>query len=327
MYVGALMASLLAVSAALTYLVYKVESRIGPLATDMFKKGLPKVPGLGGLSLLIFFSGLTAASVIVSRDLLPWAISISLSGFLGLLDDFLDIDAKVKVAVFLIPSLPLLLMHAYDPFPYVPGVGELRLTLIYPILLLIGYTVSCNALNMADTNNGIAPSVTVIILASLIAGTFLPGPRPIQGGLLLALTGLAAMLGYLPFNTYPAKVLNGNVGSFLMGSLLITSAVALRREYLLLLLFVPLGLNGFSILSSVGGFLNRTKMKERPTYLDKEFRIHASPSEGAPVTLVQLLTLRTYLTEKELIIAYLTLILASSAIALITYYVLAVFMP
>ncbi|MCD6323962.1 MAG: hypothetical protein J7L55_02495, partial [Desulfurococcales archaeon] len=152
----------------------------------------------------------------------------------------------------------------------------------------------------------------------------LPGPKPMPGGVWLTLANIAILAGYLPFNTYPAKILNGNVGSFLMGALVITSAIALRREYLLLLLFVPLGLNGFSILSSIGGFLNRTMMKERPTFLDEEFRIHASPNKGAPVTLVQLLTLRTYLTEKELIISYLTLILTSSILAILVYYFLSV---
>lgn len=309
-----------------TYIVYLLERKLGLVARDVFKKGFPSIPGMGGVSLLVIFTSDLVFFLYLNDSTIIFSIlALVVAGLLGLYDDFRDIDAKMKVLVFTLPALPVILSRIYVPRPFIPLVGELRLTIVYPILLLIGYTVACNALNMADTHNGLAPASSIIIISAMIASTFLPGPKPLEHGLELATTILIALIAYMPFNAYPAKLLNGNVGSFLLGAAIMTVSVALRREFLLLLLMVPLGLNGFSILTSIRGFINRTRLEARPVYLDDELRMHASTDPRAPITLVQLLTLKVPLTEKELIIAYLTLIAINTAISLAIYYVLTTF--
>jgi UDP-N-acetylmuramyl pentapeptide phosphotransferase/UDP-N-acetylglucosamine-1-phosphate transferase len=309
----------------ITYIVYLWERKLGLLAHDVFKKGFPTIPGMGGVSLLAI-SLIDFIVFLYLRDFTSAFLILALviAGLLGLYDDFRDIDAKMKVLVFTIPALPVVLSKIYVPRPFIPLVGELRLTIVYPLLLLIGYTVACNALNMADTHNGLAPASSIMIISALITSALLPGPKPLEHGLEIAIAILIALIAYMPFNMYPAKLLNGNVGSFLLGAATITVAIALRREFLLLLLMVPLGLNGFSILTSIKGFINRTKIGLRPVYLDNELRMHASPDPRAPVTLVQLLTLKVPLNEMELIVAYLTLIALNTAISLVIYHVLTV---
>ena len=305
----------------LTYLFIKFERRYGFLARDVHKLRTPLVPSMGGLALLIVL--LTDFLWVLAEgnmQLTAFLLATLIAGFLGVYDDFKDIEARAKVLVFTLPSIPVLLMGMYKPRPFIPLVGELRITILYPFLLLIAYSVACNALNMADTHNGLAPASTLIILISLGFSTLLPGPKPLPYAYTLVALLIALIATYLPFNFYPARTLNGNVGSFLMGAAVTSAAIALRREYLFILLLVPLGLNGFSILTSIKGLINRSRIRERPVYLDRNYRMHASLKPEAPVTLVQLLTLNEGLTEKEVIKYYLTLMISNAILSIIFYW-------
>ncbi len=305
----------------LTYFVIKLQRKHGFLAKDMHKPIMPLIPSMGGLALLVIFSvDFLWALADGDLQLSVFLLAILTAGLLGTYDDFKDIDARMKVLVFTLPSLPVLLARMYRPRPFIPLVGELRITILYPLLLLVAYSIACNALNMADTHNGLAPASTLIILVSLGASAFLPGPKPLPHAYTLVAVLIASVAAYLPFNFYPAKTLNGNVGSFMMGAAITSAAIALRREYLFILLLVPLGLNGFSILTSIKGLINRARIKERPVYLDSSFRMHASLKPEAPVTLVQLLTLNEGLTEKEVIKYYLTLMVSNAIISLVFYW-------
>ncbi len=310
-------------SFVLTYAVMKYEIRKEILAEDVHKAGRPKIPRLGGISLLIVFTVLSFIAFALSYTKVgAYLASIVVAGLLGLIDDFHDIDAKLKVIVFMIPALIPILASVYVPFPYVPSIGTLRLTIVYPFLIIVAYTISCNALNMADTQNGTAPTASIVILVSLFVSLFLGGPKPPSQGIILLAVVLAAILAYMPFNMYPAKVFNGNVGSFLMGAALISSALMLRREFVFIMLMIPLILNSFSILTSIGGLINRRKIKARPVYLGNDLKIYPSNEPGAPVTLVQLLTLRGGLSEKELVIAYTLLLVINAVLSLALYYAL-----
>lgn len=310
-------------SFVLTYAVMRYELRKEILAEDVHKAGRPKIPRLGGISLLIVFAASSATAFALSYTKVGvYLASIVVAGLLGLIDDFHDIDAKLKVIVFMIPALIPILSGVYIPFPYVPSIGTLRLTIVYPVLIIVAYTVSCNALNMADTQNGTAPTASIVILASLIASLLLGGPKPPNQGIILSTIVFAAIVAYVPFNMYPAKVFNGNVGSFLMGAALISSALMLRREFVFIMLMIPLILNSFNILTSVGGLINRRKIKARPVHLGNDLKIYPSSEPGAPVTLVQLLTLRGGLSEKELVFAYTLLLVINAVLSLALYYAL-----
>ncbi len=312
-------------SYAVTATVVKIEESRGYLAPDAHKPGNPLVPKSGGPALMVVCG--VAALVALYLNLTVVAVYMSailLTGFLGLVDDVRGIGAIAKVAVFATPALVPVLAHAYVPRPYLPVLnGTLRLTILYPLLFIIGYSVAANALNMADTHNGVAPTASIVVLASLLVGMILaPKVEPLPGALVFLMASLGGLVGYLPFNKYPAKVFNGNCGSFLMGGLLASAMALCREEFLFILLLIPLVLNGFSILSSIKGLKNKERIKVRPAVLGDDWRIRPSRNPEAPVTLVQLLILKEPLTEKEIVIAYTLLLIISDAIALTVYYAL-----
>jgi len=94
-----------------------------------------------------------------------------------------------------------------------------------------------------------------------------------------------------------------------------------RREFVALMALIPLILNGFSILSSIKGFKSKERIP-RPVITDSEGYMIANDEEGAPITLVQLLTLRIKLSEKQIIIVYSLVYLISSSLAIFIYLIL-----
>lgn len=305
-----------------TYALIKLERKVGFLAPDVHKPNKPLIPRTSGPAFLISTSLLLLTGYFFNN---PYIVMHSLAsitaGLLGLYDDLRGLNAFMKVALFTVPGLIIALGGVFDPHPYIPVVGGVRITILYPLLLIVAYTVITNAYNMIDTHNGITPFVALITAIALLISTNMNGPSPLPGGLSITAFVIIALLTYLPFNLYPAKIFNGNAMSFMIGSLIASQAILLRREFLLIMLSAPLILNGFGIISSIKGFKNKEAIP-RPVTLTSEFKLKPSKNVNAPITLVQLLTLSKPLSEKELIIAYYALIVINAVTSLALYQVL-----
>ncbi|MEM2075418.1 MAG: hypothetical protein QW705_05130 [Zestosphaera sp.] len=312
-----------AVTAVSTYVVMALERRKGLVAPDVHKPGRPAVPKTAGPAYMVTaLFGLLLATLNNVPHVPHHMMAALIAGFLGLYDDFRGINAFWKVVLLTAPALPVILSSSYIPRPYVPLVGQLRLHIIYPLLLLLAYTVSINAYNMIDTHNGVAVGVALASSAAMTVSSVLGwGPPPMNGGLHFALFVTSFLISYIAFNTYPAKIFNGNSGSFILGALVASEAVLLRREYLLIMLSTPLIINGFSLITSVSGLRNKEEIV-RPVELAEDMRMRPSMDARAPVTLVQLLVLKEPMTERELVRTYYILILVNTVLSLSIYYVL-----
>mgnify|MGYP003191238753 FL=1 len=105
---------------------------------------------------------------------------------------------------------------------------------IFILLVLVGTT---NAVNISDGLDGLASGLSVV--AILAYGVIAWGSKWILGYQEIAifafvLTG--AILGFLVFNTHPAKVFMGDTGSLALGGALATIAILTKHELSLLLI-------------------------------------------------------------------------------------------
>lgn len=312
-----------AVTLASTYAVMALEKKKGLVAPDVHKPGRPLVPKTAGPAHMVTAVFGLLLAVVSNVPHIPYHITAALvAGLMGLYDDFRGINAFWKVVLLALPALPVILGSSYVPRPYVPLVGHLRLHVVYPLLLLLAYTVLINAYNMVDTHNGVAVGLALASSVAMIVSSVLGwGPPPMEGGLNFALFVTALLGSYAVFNLYPAKIFNGNSGSFILGALIASEAALLRREYLLIMLSTPLIINGFSLITSVSGLRNKEKII-RPVELSEDMRMRPSRDARAPVTLVQLLVLKRPMDERELVTTYYLLILINTALSLTIYYVL-----
>jgi len=313
-------------SAVLSYAISRavlyIELRLGFTAVDIHKPSRTVVAKSGGVALIISLAlgaALGKLLGVLESSTITYVVAALIAGAIGLVDDIVHLSVRLKLVLFALPSLPILVYDTYYPRPYVPPVGYLRLTIVYPLLVVVAYDVLANAFNMSDTHNGIVPTVFLVYCTSLLVAVAFPGPEPLKGFYPLLALAVAVVLGYAPLNIYPAKMLNGNAGSHLIGALVASLVIASRMEYLSMMLLTPQILNGFLIISSVG--VRGKESLERPTRVDQGV-ILPNCNPRAPLSLVRLLVLSRGLTEKELIKNYLAVQVAVSIVALALYYTL-----
>lgn len=275
--------------------------------------GVSVLAGLIAGSAFLFFEGYRV-------EALAFSLSILISGIIGIMDDFLVLNARLKILLGTLPAVPVLLLGVYEPRPLVPMDGFARLTIVYPLALPIVYTVSTNGFNMYDTHNGVMLSSALIMSLAMAVAGYMQYNAGVEGSELALILGLAiagASLGMLYYNLYPSKAFNGDVGSFTVGAAVASAAIMGRVEAVALIAGLPIALNGFLKISSIG-FKERRSF-ERPVEL-RGWLIKSRLSERAPLSLPALITSRTPLSEPELVIALIMLTWLSSSTALVTIY-------
>ncbi len=295
----------------------------GYTGRDIHKPWHPEVPEPGGIALIISYIVLSLILLVVYPQLLYKVIAVSLSvtyaGLIGLVDDFKVLKARTKTLLAFTAATPIILFQVYDPRPIMPFAGPLRLTIIYPLLLPFAYAVVLNAVNMADTHNGVIPGTGLLIGVVLLFSTFsayLKGYTDATG-LLLSILFIGLLIGYIKYNWFPAKIFNGDSGSFLIGALVVSIAVVGRAEIPVIVALMVYIVNGFQILLSIKGFVERRQIDTRPVKVEEGW-IKANPDKRAPVTIPHLLALKEPLNEKEIVFGYMVLAGVSSLLGVIT---------
>ena len=311
-----------------SYIITKITIRIllryNLVGIDVHKPWKPKVAEPGGIALLITCS----ASILLVLLLKPLEIdytkfiaviiSTIYAGLVGLLDDIKVLDAKTKTLLTFTTAMPIILLGAYTPRPIMPFAGTLRITIIYPLFIPFAYMIALNAVNMSDTHNGVMPSTALIIGGVLLfstISTYIKGYTDLTG-FVLSLILVSMLLGYVWFNWYPAKVFNGDSGSFLVAALIIGSAIVGRAEVPVIIAMMVYIVNGFQILASIKGLVERRSII-RPVVVENGW-IKANKDPRAPITIPHLLSLRDKVNEKEIIAGYLILSIISGILGIIT---------
>ena len=303
----------------------------GIVAPDVHKPGMPKIPTMGGVVLfalipmyallIILFPNTVHRSIPIVNEVLTIIIVTLSSGLIGLIDDFRDLGLK-KVFMSGVLFVPFLVFHAYNPRLLVPFVGRIRITILYPLLLIAAVPVVVNAINMVDTHNGVMLTGVLSVLIPLFLWSILRNDYVSAMYLSIAISAVVAMFMW---NKYPAKVFLGNVGSYLLGGLLISLIVISGLEYVALVAMFPIILHGFYLLTSIKGLMTRQQIREKAGKPVKvvDGVIYPNLDPNAPFTLTRLLILAYGpMTEKELVKKFYLVFAFSSILALLTGFIM-----
>lgn len=231
-----------------------------PKVPDQHKAGKPLIPnGLGVLFVLtttvylfsIYFSnkvfslGLDTSANGVSAAL-TLAVCILFGGFMGLLDDFMDLKWRYKAFMPLIAALPLMYYALENPTLRtsisIPLFGTLQFGEAY-IFLIIPFIVMVvtNAVNMLGGLNGLETVCPAIVIIGLIA---------LSPSYILMLGPLLFWLILAYFNV-KGKIFVGNAGSFAIGITIASFAVISDLKLSLLVSLLPYIFNSAIILLSI----------------------------------------------------------------------------
>ena len=191
----------------------------GYVVKDMYKKGEPTIPTMGGLTIL---AGVLCSLVVsqffiipVDKLLIFYSIVFTFAMF-GLADDLLDVGRVSKIFIPFFLALPIALLDL-DTTLWL-GFMEIELGKVYCYLIAPLYVmVVANLVNMHSGYNGLSCGLSYIISVFIVVKTFMV--TGVQNLFYIAPI-FGALLAFLYFNTYPAKIFWGNIGSMMLGSAL-----------------------------------------------------------------------------------------------------------
>lgn len=200
--------------------------------THLHKNGTPTMGGVI-MIIAILITGLTRTKI--DKDLLVGLICITGFGFVGFLDDFIKIKMKrslgLKAYQKIILQFALALFVAYYQYSASPSATQIMVPftdyiinlgpLYVPIMMFI-IIGTVNAVNLTDGLDGLASGVTLVVSAFFMILATTVGNSDVA--ILAAATG-GACLGFLGFNSYPAKVFMGDTGSMALGGAVVSFAV------------------------------------------------------------------------------------------------------
>jgi len=155
----------------------------------------------------------------------------------------------------------------------------------YPLLVVLVLTGSANAVNLTDGLDGLAIGSLLIVWAAFSVLTYAAGhalvadylaiPNVKGVGELTVFCGavVGASLGFLWFNSHPAEVFMGDVGSMGLGGALGTVAVLIKQELLLIVAGGLFVVEAGSVILQVGSFKLRGRRIFRMAPLHHHFEL------------------------------------------------------
>ena len=205
-------------------------------------------PTMGGLIFVIPTVLITAALVLTNKIEMTSNLMIILFvfvgySFIGFLDDFLSIKRKNNEGLTTYQKLFLQLVIALVFFYlYMKNGGSTALyssTLginiemgwLYGAFLLFILIGASNAVNLTDGLDGLAGGLSAI---SFIAFGLISLAVGFQEIGIFSFILLGSLMGFLIFNTHPAKIFMGDTGSLALGAVMAAVAILTHREVTLL---------------------------------------------------------------------------------------------
>ncbi len=247
-FVGILLFSV-AVTAVLSEFLIPRLKRFGITGKDVNKEGRPEVAEMGGLAIVAGFTAGVLLAIMLNTFnglafnityVLAALVTIHAMGFIGIVDDLLDIPQAVKAFLPLAAAVPLVAVSAAGSTAInIPFFGIVDLGVVYIILLIpVGVAVASNLTNMLAGFNGMEAGMGSVIMLVMALLAFLHGSNEM---LVLFIPMLGALLAFLLFNWYPAKAFPGDVGNLTIGVVVASGVIIGNMEgagALILVLYV-----------------------------------------------------------------------------------------
>lgn len=255
----------------------------GPKSHITKKQGTPTMGGF-----LILFS--VVIPVLLFAKFYNFYLYMSLFtlfayGLIGFADDYLKLKGRSSKGLrgkykFTLQSVAALListvLYAHDEslsIIVIPFVKDYYLNLgpyfiIFASFIIVG---SSNAVNLTDGLDGLAIGVFAISIAGYLVFSYLssnykfadylsiPYIKNIGGIVILCAALFGASIGFLWFNSYPASVFMGDVGSISLGAILGYVSIVSRQEILLVVIGFVFVSEALSVIFQVGSYKLRKK--------------------------------------------------------------------
>ena len=215
------------------------------------KDGTPTIGGLIFIipTILIMLILYLRCSIEFNSNLIILIFVFLSYGALGFIDDFLKVkyhnNNGLSIGVkFLLQTVIAVIFYIIyrnnggDSNLVISSLGiNVSLGWVFGLFILLVLVGTTNAVNISDGLDGLAGGLSVV--AIMAYGVIAWGSKWISGYQEIAIFAFVlcgAILGFLVFNTHPAKVFMGDTGSLALGGALATIAILTKHELSLLLI-------------------------------------------------------------------------------------------
>lgn len=283
--------------------VGQIEREDGP-QSHLKKQGTPT---MGGLAIIVTIILMGVVSYIqykskeptLVRNLIPLILVSVGFGLVGMVDDFKKLVLKnteglkpaYKMLGLLIISVSFVI-YLYKTIGTQTLIPIIKTYVTMPVLLYVPFAIfvmlgTTNAVNLTDGIDGLATSVTTIIIACLtVIGIMLD----VKEVVLLGSIVCGANLAFLIFNMYPAKVFMGDTGSLLLGGVIVAMALYLKMPLILIVIALIPVLETLSVMMQVAYFKKTGKRIFKMAPLHHHFEL-SGWNENKIVSIFSIITL------------------------------------
>ena len=202
-------------------------------------------PTMGGVMILLSIVITCAFYVKSNPEIIPVLFVTLGFGIIGFLDDYLKVVKKRSDGLFPMQKMALqIVVTAIFAF-YLVKFTNVGLEMLIPFsggyylnigwlaipLLFFAVIGTVNGVNFTDGLDGLASSVTVFVAAffTVVAIGTESGIEPVTCAV------IGALMGFLVYNVYPAKVFMGDTGSLALGGFVASAAYMLRMPIFIII--------------------------------------------------------------------------------------------
>jgi phospho-N-acetylmuramoyl-pentapeptide-transferase len=167
----------------------------------------------------------------------------------------------------LMTTVPFLKNNQFDYNMLLPSfIPDHYVWIVYVLVVIFIITAVSNGANITDGLDGLAAGTSVIIGLTLAILAYVSGNKvfsqylnvmfiPNSGELAIFCAAfVGACIGFLWYNTYPAQVFMGDTGSLMLGGVIATLAIVIRKEMLIPVLCGIFLIENLSVIIQVGYF-------------------------------------------------------------------------
>ncbi len=268
--IGIVFAFVVAIVPFIKKMAYHINAIDVPRTRHIHKKDMPK---LGGVAMFLGF--LLGYMLFCSQT--PQMISILIGSFIiiltGIFDDIKSLPSKVKflgqvVAACIVVYYGGIVMQDVSAFGIYLDFG------IFAKPLTIFFIVSIvNCMNLIDGMDGLAAGIAEIYFITISIIIYMIG---IYNGLDASLTliMIGAILGFLVYNFYPAKIFMGDSGSMFLGYMISVVSLLGFKNVTITSFVVPVLILAIPILDTLFAIIRRLLKGQSPVKADREHLHH-----------------------------------------------------
>ncbi|GBL05619.1 phospho-N-acetylmuramoyl-pentapeptide-transferase [Glaciecola sp. KUL10] len=273
--------------------------------SHLSKSGTPTMGGVLILSAIL--TSVLLWADLTNKYVLVTIFVLSTYGIVGFVDDYRKVvrkDSKgliarwkyfwqsviaLAVAIFLyVNANPDVAAETSLIVPFFKDVMP-QLGIFYIVIAYFAIVGTSNAVNLTDGLDGLAIVPTILVAGAFAIFAYVTGnvnfssylniPHiPLTSELVIVCTAMVgAGLGFLWFNTYPAQVFMGDVGSLALGGTLGILAVLVRQEIVLIIMGGIFVAETLSVILQVGSFKLRGKRIFRMAPIHHHYELKGWP--------------------------------------------------